>query len=166
MHFPEYEKWLTDQVAGIALEQGCVGIGPYATPTVTPNKPPWQMEWTVIFPDGLYFRVKENWFRRGSHLGGGGYRKQFSFHYGPANPATDAEGLPMPSAAYPATIRIDQDDRIGPHIHFEGEDHIPQRRVRNLRISDADAFDFIRAVIEHRITHDKFDKIMQFMVTR
>src|ERR1035437_9810839 len=70
MQFPEYEKWLTERVADTVLEQGCIQMGPFATPTVMPNKPPWQMEWTVFFRDGLFFRVKEDWFRRGLNLAG------------------------------------------------------------------------------------------------
>jgi hypothetical protein len=108
----------------------------------------------------------ENWYRRGSNLGGGGYRNAFSFHYGPANPSKDSEGIPLHSEAHPAIIRIDQDDRIGPHIHYGGEDHIPQARVRNLRISDVDPFQFIRAVVEHRQSGERFDKILGFMVTK
>jgi hypothetical protein len=166
MRFPEYAAWLAEQVDSTVLEQGCVQIGPFATETVTPNKPPWQMEWTILFEDGLYLRVVENWYRRGSNLGGGGYRNAFSFHYGPANPSKDSEGIPLHSEAHPAIIRIDQDDRIGPHIHYGGEDHIPQARVRNLRISDVDPFQFIRAVVEHRQSGERFDKILGFMVTK
>jgi hypothetical protein len=166
MHFPEYAKWLAEQVANTTFEKGCVQIGPFATPTVTPDKPPWQMEWTIFFKDGLFLHVVENWYRRGSTLGGGGYRKHFSFHYGPANPARDTDGIPLRSELYPAIIRIDQDDQIGPHLHYEGEDHIPQDRVKNLRISDMEPFQFIRAVNEYRRSGDKFDKILRFTVTK
>ncbi|MGP8174069.1 MAG: hypothetical protein ACLP7O_05925 [Terracidiphilus sp.] len=166
MRFPEYAKWLAEQVANTALEESCVQIGPLATPTVTPDKPPWQMEWTVFFKDGLFFRIVENWYRRASSLGGVGYRKHFSFHYGPANPERDAEGIPLRSESYPAIIRIDQDDQTGPHLHYGGEDHIPQHRVKNLRISDAEPFEFIKAVMEHRRSHESLDKIMRFKVTK
>lgn len=167
MHFPEYVTWLEEQVAETALDQGCIQIGPFATPTVTPNKPPWKFEWTVLFQDGHYFRIVENWYRRSSNLGGKGYRSAFSFHYGPTNPATNDEGVPLPGREYPAIIRIDQDaDWRGPHLHFGGEDHIPQGRVQNLRISDVDPFEFISAVIEHRRSNEGFDKIMRFTVTK
>ncbi len=69
----------------------------------------------------------------------------------------------MNSDAYPAVIRIDQDaDWRGPHLHFDGEDHIAQSRVKNLRISDVDPFLFIRAVMEHRRSGDRFDNILRF----
>jgi hypothetical protein len=166
MTFAEYEAWVAEQVAGFEFDPDCVVIGPYATPTVSPNKPPWKFEWTVLFGDGFYFRVVENWYRRAAGLGGRGYRKAFSFHYGLANPAKDNEGVPLRSDEYSAIIRIDQDaDWRGPHLHFGGENHIPQARVKNLRISDADPFQFIQAVIEHRQSGDKFDKILRFTVT-
>jgi len=167
MRFSEYELWLAKQAVNTSFEEGCVHIGPYATPTVEPNKPPWDFEWTVLFKDGHYLRVVEHWYRRGSHLGGGGYRKTFSFHYGPANPSRSTEGVPVPSDAYPAILRIDSDDDWrGPHLHLDGEDHIHQSRVKNLRISDIDPFDFIKAVMEHRKSGEKFEKIMSFTVTK
>ena len=167
MRFAEYETWLSGQVDSLVLESGSIQIGPYTTPTVAPNKPPWDMEWTVLFRDGMYFRVVEHWYRRSSALGGHGYRKTFSFHYGPTNPRKDDEGIPFPSDRFPAMIRIDLDvDWRGPHIHFNGEDHILQGRVKNLRISDVEPFEFIRAVMQHRASGETFDKIMQFTVTK
>jgi hypothetical protein len=108
--------------------------------------------------------IAEHWYKRKSGLGGAGYRNGFSFHYGPANPQVDDEGVPLRSNSYPAIIRIDQDDRIGPHLHFHGENHIPQERVQSLRISDVDMFDFIQAVLTHRKNGESFDKIMKFKV--
>jgi hypothetical protein len=165
MQFVEYEKWLSEEAAKVVLEPTSTTIGPYATPTSQPNKAPWQTELTVVFDDGMFFRICENWYRRKSVLGGAGFRGHFSFHYGPANPDTDEEGVPLRSKAYPATIRIDQDDRIGCHLHYNGEDHVPQSRVQNFRISDADMFDFIRAVQAHRANGDSFHEIMKFTVT-
>jgi hypothetical protein len=166
MRFPEYEKWLAEEVANASLEEGCVSIGPFATPT-PPDRAPWEMDWTVLFADGQYFRLKEHWYRRATHLGGNGYRKTFSFHYGPTNPDKDADGVPIASDLYPAIIRIDEDDDWrGPHIHFDGEEHIPQSRVMGLPITRLDPFDFIRAVMKHRRTHARFDQIMGFTVTK
>jgi hypothetical protein len=125
------------------------------------------MEWTVLFDDGFYLRLVENWYRRSASFGGGGIRKAFSFHYGPTNPDKDDEGVPLYSDKYPAIIRIDEDtDSRGPHLHYNGEDHVPQARVQNLRISDADPFQFIKTVIEHRRSHQRFDRIMRFTVTK
>jgi hypothetical protein len=167
MKFAEYDQWFWAEADEFVWDASCVQIGPYVTPTVTPNKPPWKMEWTVLFGDGFYLRVVENWYRRSTSLGGTGVRKAFSFHYGPTNPTKDDEGVPLYSDQYPAIIRIDQDtDGRSSHLHYNGEDHVPQTRVQNLRISDADPFHFIRAVIEHRRSHQSFDQIMRFTVMK
>jgi hypothetical protein len=166
MRFPEYEKWLLEQASCIPLEEGCTSIGPFATPTLV-NQAPWEMDWTVLFTDSHYLRVKEHWYRRGVHLGGVGYRRTFSFHYGPTNPDRDEDGIPLPSGEYPAIIRIDEDDDWrGPHMHFCGENHIPQTRVKGLPITRLDPFEFIRAVIKQRRTNAGFDNILGFKVTK
>lgn len=164
MHFAEYEKWFSEEAARVVLEPNCTQVGPFVTPTVWPNGAPWQADWTVLFNDGFYFRVVENFFRRKTILGAGGYRAAFSFHYGPTNPVADCDGVPLRSPQYPAIIRIDQDEVCGPHLHYSGEDHILQARVLNLRISDSDMFEFIRAVIEHRSSKKRFDQIIGFTV--
>lgn len=163
MLFSEYDTWFWEETNRITLESDCKSCGPFVTATVSPNRPPWKAEWTVLFRDGLYFRAVENWYRRKAALGGKGYREAFSFHYGPSNPDVDGDGVPLPSPQYPAIIRIDQDDRSGPHLHYGGEDHIPQSRVLNLRISDAEFFEFIRAVQRHRTTSKGF---MRFLDSR
>lgn len=165
MRFSAYEQWLLEQASGTPLEEGCISIGPFATPT-PPDQAPWEMDWTVLFANDHYIRIKEHWYRRGAHLGGVGYRKSFSFHYGPTNPDKDEDGIPLPSVAYPAIIRIDEDDDWrGPHMHFGGENHIPQSRVKGFSITRADMFDFIRAVMKHRETNEGFEIILDFAVT-
>lgn len=165
MRFTEYETWLKEQLAEIVLEPGCVEVGPFLTPTVQPNRPPWQMDWTVIFEDEMYFRVTENWFLRKANLGYRGYRAHFCFHYGKANPDRDGEGIPFRSKAYPAIFRVDLDSSPnGAHIHFGGKDHVLQDKVHGFRISDAEMFEFIRAVHEHRATGKSFDEVMKFTV--
>jgi hypothetical protein len=167
MKFTEYDHWFLEQAEGFIWDASCEHIGPYVTPTVTPDRPPWKAEWTVLFGDGFYFRVVENWYRRSANLGGRGVRKAFSFHYGPTNPVRDDEGTPLYSDDYQAIIRIDLDtDGRSAHLHYDGDDHIPQMRVQNLRISEVDPFRFIRAVVEHRSNHQSFDKIMGFTVIR
>jgi hypothetical protein len=166
MRFHEYEDWLEREHAAIEteLEPGCVQVGPFLTPTEYPDSPPWKMEWAVIFPDGNFFRVTENWFARTTSLIRRGERKHFSFHYGPANPLRDAEGLPVRSQNYPAIFRADC-DRHSPHLHFAGEDHVGQGRVAGLRIDQLEPFDFARAILKYRATGDGFDTILKFKVT-
>jgi hypothetical protein len=168
MKFSEYASWFHAEHAMVIqkLEPRCTEIGPFLTPTVVPDKPPWKAEWAVVFEDEHFFRVTENWFRRGIIASGGsGYREHFSFHYGLANPVRGSDGLPVRSNAYPAIFRIDR-DRHGPHLHFGGDDHIPQTRVQNLRISNVEPFDFVRAVLRHRSTREDFDQILKFKVTK
>ena len=163
MRYAEYDSWLQGEYSKITLEPNCIEAG-FLRPTVTPNKPPWQMKWAVIFGDGKYFCAIENWPSRSVKFGGAGYREHFSFHYGIANLARDSDGIPLRSPDYPAIFRIDQ-DRNGPHIHFGGKDHIGQDRVDGFTISDAEPFQFVQAVLQHRATGGSFDKIMQFTVT-
>ena len=169
MRYDDYSRWLglEHSKAVLELQHDDVQVGPYLDCTVVPNKPPWQLKWTVKFSDGKFLRVTENWFRRRTHgsIGGVfGTREHFSFPNGRANPICDADGHPERSNAFPAIFRIDC-DRHGPHLHFMGEDHIPQNRVSNFRIQDADPFQFFRAVLSHRASGEGFDTILGFQVT-
>lgn len=126
------------------------------------------MDWALLFPEGRYVYVSERWYplkewpprrlRRGR-------RKHFSYHFGPANPKLQANGIPeRDKKNNPAIIRIDC-DRWGPHMHFHGEaDHIQQPRVGGMVIEDCDPFVFVRAVLEHRNTSASFDSILNFKV--
>jgi hypothetical protein len=119
----------------------------------------------VCFPDGKHIKIKESWWPRPIRHGGRGYRKHFAFHYGELNPLSDVDGFPLPdNGKFPPIIRID-DDAYGPHLHYNGEDHIPQSRVKGLYISSTDIFEFVRAVQRHRETGETFDTIMKFTVT-
>jgi hypothetical protein len=160
MRYAEYEQWLDDEHSKFVVGSECTQLGPFLTPTIDPNKPPWQMEWAIVFDDGLFFRVTENWFKRKS-MGGRGIRHHHSFHYGPANPDRDQYGIPKRSAAYPAIIRVDV-DRRGPHLHYAGNDHIPQNKVKGFDIADAEPFVFAEAVMQHRRTGESFEKILKF----
>ena len=169
MRYDDYSRWLSAEhsKAMLELHYDDVQAGPYLDCTIIPNKPPWQLNWAVKFSDGKFLRITENWFRRrihGSVAGVFGAREHFSFHYGPANPLCDADGLPIRSVAFPAIFRIDC-DRHGPHLHYLGQDHIPQSRVKNFRILETDPFHFFRAVLSHRATGDGFDSIFGFQVT-
>jgi hypothetical protein len=163
MKYSEYATWLQQEYSQINLGPRSAELGPYLGPTVDPDSPPWQMKWAVIFDDNHYFCVTENWWKRRRQFGSQGYRKHFCFHYGPANPVPDQDGIPEPSRSYPAIFRIDCDTH-GPHIHFQGEDHIGQNRVDGFAISDAQPFLFVQAVMRHRLSGDGFDEIMQFRV--
>ena len=128
------------------------------------TKPPWNFDWCIRFSDGKHIKLKERWFPRPLKLGGIGYRRFFAFHYGELNPASDPQGFPLKdSVNFPPIIRIDH-DAWGPHLHYKGEDHIQQSRVRGFHISNADLFAFIEAVHRHR-KGEEFDQILNFTVT-
>jgi hypothetical protein len=48
------------------------------------------------------------------------------------------------------------------HIHFAGEDHVPQSRVKGLVIVELDVFRFVEAVISHRTTSQPIDNCLGF----
>jgi len=165
MRYLEYEQWLQIEHSKLILEPLCIEIGPLVAPTTSPAyQPPWNMDWAVIFQDGMFFVVRERWYPRKSIFGGGGYRKMFSFHYGAAAPGRDRDGIPARDKAYQTIIRVDI-DWTGPHIHYLGEDHIPQPRVRDFSISDADPFRFATAVLQNRASGTDFAALMGFTVT-
>ena len=165
MQYDEYEALLNRSCSQLKLEPHCIEIGPFCTPTTTtPNTAPWQMEWCVLFPDRMYLVVRENWWDVKGERRRIGYRKDFAFHYGPANPKRNHDGIPVrDNKKFPAVLRIDSDHK-GPHLHFNGEDHILQARVLNLSISQVDVFDFVRAVLKHRRSGKGFDRILGFEI--
>ncbi len=165
MRYLEYESWLQVEHSKIVLEPHCSEVGPLVAPTTKPDCPPWNMDWCVMFPDGKYCVVRERWFgRRGTPFGAGGHRKMFAFHYGVAPSGRDQDGIPVKDSAYETIIRVDMDWR-GPHMHFGGADHILQHRVSGFLISDADAFLFVKAVLQHRSVGTDFPTLLGFTVT-
>jgi hypothetical protein len=163
MRFGEYVTWFEGVRQNLSLETGCTQVGPLHVPTAL-TKPPWNLDWCIRFSDGKHIKIKERWWPRSARLGGLGYRKHFSFHYGELNPVSDMLGFPVrDSVNYPGIIRIDS-DTYEPHMHYNEEDHINQNRVQGFNISDADLFNFINAVLLHRRTAEPFDKILKFTV--
>jgi len=167
MEYAAYATLLGIQHALIVPEQGCVEIGPIHAPSSSiPQSPPWKMDWAVLFTDGKYAYLYERWMPVSPRIAAGrqGYRQHFSFHYGVANPQCGKYGIPKRDRInYPPIIRIDV-DKYNPHIHFRGEDHIQQDRVKGMTITSVDPFDFMRAVIAHRKTQSDFDSILNFQV--
>jgi hypothetical protein len=162
MLYTEYEAWFEGERNKLTLEARCTQVGPLWN--VTPvSRPPWQVNWCVRFTDNKHLKVKESWSPRSLRLGGRGFRRHFAFHYGDLNPASDANGFPLRDPTFLTTIRIDT-DAYGAHMHYEGRDHIYQQNVQGFNISNADLFEFIEAVQQHRNTGDPFHKILNFTV--
>lgn len=167
-HYVDYARWLLSEHGKFVLEAGAIELGPRHSPTAA-SSPPWKMDWLVRFSDGRHAHLKERWFlatRSAPRSANLGYRRHFSFHYGPTNPAADAAGFPQRDPQnYPPIFRIDL-DRWGPHIHLHGNEHIEQSRVHGLTIETVDPFDFMNAIAAHRADPSKdFDAIMAFKVT-
>jgi len=144
----EFVEWFTAGYKHCVLEEGATECGPFLAPTADPGMPPWKAEWFVIFCDGNYIRATENYYAKARAQGGGGYRQHFSFHYGPTPPFS-ANGIPEWRLEKTYHLRIDC-DRRGPHLHYKGEDHIPQSRIVGMKIIDQGIFDFVCKIQEQR----------------
>ena len=120
---------------------------------------PWKLFWCITYPDLKYIRLVE-YFDVDSVAGGRhGVRVQFVFHYGETPRKLDKHGCPKPIAA--TDIRFDlSTDQYADHLHYQGENHIPQVRVEGLSILGLGPFDFIEGIERHRSTggtlHDCF----------
>ena len=159
----EYATWFWAEHAKYVLEQGAREVGPRLRPTSPCGPVPWQLKWAVLFDGGFYAQVTENYTP--TKFSGQGERKDFAFHYGQTPSSFDPNGFPIyQKRGLPATIRIDCDVPSGPHIHYNGEDHIEQSRVIGLNILKSDLFDFMEAVREHRKTGQPFHEILNFTV--
>lgn len=137
-------------------------IGPFLRPTATPGEAPWLLDWAVIFSDGNYMRVKESFRRCGQPHSGLGQRLHFSYHYGLASQDRDASGFPDINNSH-NILRIDE-DRYGPHLHTKSEDHIPQERVMQYNIHEADPFQFVKMLIEHRKSGENLLELLNITV--
>jgi hypothetical protein len=158
----EYEAWFEGECNKLALEPGLIIVGPFTDACSCPDSPPWDSDFAIIYPDGMYIRVGEYYRQLPKVDGGGGCRQSFKFHYGPCSDSRDSEGFPVFSEEF--ELRIDIDRLHGRHIHYEKVDHIPEARLPGLNFDSIDPFKFIRAVEEHRRTLKPLHKILGFMV--
>jgi len=156
---------VSDGVLGDYARVNCTEAGPFIDSTAVLNKPPWKMEWAIIFDaDGTYLRVTETWWRRKPpYLLNTGIREHFSFQYGVAGPLRDLHGIPVRDYSFQTFIRVDCDTH-GPHLHYRGEDHIQQNRVDGFRIASADPFNFVRAILRHKQTGESLATILNFTI--
>lgn len=157
----EYAAWFNSEHSKIALERGAQEIGPLLRPTNPAGTVPWQLIWAVLFSDGLHVKITEN--HCPTRCAGVGVRNHFAFHYGQTSASLDPRGLPIKAKGLTTILRVDC-DRKGPHIHYGGQDHIPQARVRGLDIVNLGLFDFVDAVMVNRRTGRLLDEILNFTV--
>jgi hypothetical protein len=73
----------------------------------------------------------------------------------------DEDGFPLYDKRF--CLRIDLDTRIGFHIHYMKENHIPASRITGLDPSITPS-KFIKAVESHRASRKPFDEILGFKV--
>jgi hypothetical protein len=162
--FAEYERWFDRFHSRITISADEVELGPYITPTRPPKPPPWQLRWAILFSDATHLFITENWWPCPAPHQSLGYRKHFAFHYGMTGVLRDELGFPdREETGYGTILRIDV-DRHCPHIHFKGEDHIQQHRVKGLDIQKTDPFLFVSAVREHKQTGKPLEEILRFEV--
>jgi hypothetical protein len=164
MLFPEYEEWLQVRYRKVTLEPSFIEVGPDYNPTREPDLPPWSMDWSIVFPDGLYIRVKERYTPLRKPRSSEGIRDQFSYHYGVASGLRDSDGHPTKDTSLETIFRIDRDGRAGHHMHYKSEDHISQDRIDGLILSDMDPFKFVAAVLKQRAAGRPFDEVLAFAV--
>ena len=160
--YEAYDKWFTSEYDQTRLEEGAQEIGPFLSFTIKPNLPPWKLEWFIVFGDRKYLRLYE-YFDSAPKEVGGGIRAVFSFHYGDLPPQI-RNGKPAWRDHDQVDLRIDLDQSHGLHLHFRGEDHIAQDRVKGFEFEAYDLFKYISVIKEHRQTQRPLDEILGFVV--
>jgi hypothetical protein len=158
----EYEAWFEGECNKLTLEPGFTVVGPFTDALGAPDSPPWRSDFAIIYPDGMYVRIGEDYRPLPKRHGGGGCREYFRFHYGPCTDERDEDGFPPHSKAF--ELRIDIDRRNKRHIHYMNRGHIPEARLPGLDFERIDPFEFIRAVEEHRKSRKPLHEILGFNV--
>jgi hypothetical protein len=161
-HLAEYEAWFEGECDKLVLEPGFIAVGPFLSALGDPDAPPWDSDFGIIYPNGMYIRVAEYYRSLPKRCGGGGCLESFSYHYGPCTSVRDKEGFPRFSKKF--ELRIDVDRQYKRHIHYMGENHIPEARLPGLDFNSIDPFAFIRAVELHRKSSKPLHEILGFKV--
>jgi hypothetical protein len=158
----EFENWFDVESDKVNLEKGTNQTGPFVRPTAEPGEAPWSVKWLIFFNDKKYLRLNENYYRRSVRSGGGAYRSHFSFHYGNIPPKRESH-LSWQKEEQ-VDLRFDLDSCFGLHIHFKGDNHIPQLRVAGLQIENQTMFTFINGIQEHRKSGAAVETVFGFKV--
>jgi hypothetical protein len=151
-----YQVWktlFTQNYSKFKLPKGATECGPFLRPTIHPNLPPWKLFWCIIYPDQQYIRIVEYYDVDTVLSRKGGVRVQFCFHYGPLAKGRDKK-YGCPKIHKKTHIRFDlSTDQYVDHLHYLGEDHIPQDRMVGCKILDMEPFRFIQGIEAHRNSH-------------
>jgi hypothetical protein len=157
----EYEAWFQSDCKKVALEPGFTIVWPGISAGRDPL-PPWRVDLGIIYLDQMYIRIVENYRELSRGEGGRGRLDAFSYHYGPCSDERDDEGFPP--AIDDCVIRIDIDVVSNRHIHYQGEDHIPEHRILGLNFDQVCPSMFISAVEQYRQTSKPLHEILKFRV--
>jgi hypothetical protein len=158
----QYEAWFEDECNKLVVDPGLTIVGPITSALGNPDSPPWYSDLAIIYPGQMYIRVKERYRPLPKSAGGGGCLYAFSYHYGPCTDTRDHDGFPVFCDRF--ELRIDIDPRFKCHVHYQGEDHIPEARLPGLDFKKINPFQFIRAVEEHRRSSKPLHEILGFNV--
>lgn len=158
----EYEAWFEGECNKLTIDPGFTVVGPFTDALGNPDSAPWRSDFAIVYPNGMYIRVSENYRPLPKRHGGGGCLELFSYHYGPCTTARDSDGFPLFSKRF--ELRIDTDRRHKRHIHYLKKNHIPEARLTGLDFDSIDPFEFIRAVEEHRKSLKPLHEILGFNV--
>jgi hypothetical protein len=163
--FQAYEEGIEKAFTALEIPASAFQVGPFVTPTIPtqPNRAPWRLDWALFFDDGMHISIKECFRERPAHFGGEGERATLAFHYGATPPGRDLDGLHLRHDSLVTVLRIDV-DRKGPHIHYDGRDHIGQSKVEGLTIATADPVLFAKNVLAHRATGQALHLVSGFRV--
>jgi hypothetical protein len=159
-----FENWFNVEHGKVQLENGAHEIGPIVRPTVDPALPPWKVKWCIIFLDRKYIRATETYAAEPKWKGRAGYRTDFSFHYGDCPTRTTSDGWPDHRDQHQCDIRFDHDPARKYHLHFNGENHIPESRVHGCEISTLNIFQFVLSIQEHRRSAKPLNNVFGFTV--
>ena len=157
----EYQAWFEGECDRITLGSGFTLIGPFLD-CLGDDSPPWEMDFAIMYQDGMFIRIAETYDPLPKSVGGGGRIRHLSYHYGRHNGAYKADTTPAFSRQ--CDLRIDIAPHYGRHIHYNNEDHIVEARIQGLDFDAMDPFKFIRAVEEHRKTSKPLHEILGFEV--
>jgi hypothetical protein len=156
-------------MVSVAVRPTCLAAGgnrkgPFYNPPAKGTKAPWRVEWLIFFSDNKYIRICENYNAAPKAQGGEGVRAHLSYHYGDVPQRRTPQGLPLWGLDEPTDLRMDLDSDRGPHLHYAGENHIPQTRVDGLDISRFDLFTFVAGIFEHRANGKPLNEVFGFKI--
>lgn len=157
----EYQAWFQRECNQLVLKPGFTLVGPFLDAARDPA-PPWSLDFAIVYDDSMYIRISENYRALSKNEGGGGCLQYFSYHYGPCTTERDEDGFPV--FLEDCELRIDIDRWSKRHIHYAGENHVPEVRLPGLDFNKISPFDFIRAVEEYRATQMALHELLGFKV--